>query len=214
LFDTVRSFADDTFEASFQLIVDELSGKKDAQKREVERLKEEELKQQELNPLVGKNWSQEDIKQLTLGIVKFPAGTGDRWKVIAEFVGKSQKEVISKAKEIQARQLQDVEARRKEEQDKQDKLAQLKKEAALKQAKEQNTTKAPAAPSTAPTAAPSNDDVWTNDQQKQMENGMREFGADLPTKERWIKIAERVDGKSAKQCYERFKDLCAKAKSK
>jgi len=41
---------------------------------------------------------------------------------------------------------------------------------------------------------------------------MREFGADMPTKERWIAIAERVEGKSAKECFARFKDLCAKAK--
>ena len=41
---------------------------------------------------------------------------------------------------------------------------------------------------------------------------MREFPASMATKERWLKIAEKVDGKTAKQCYGRFKDLCAKAK--
>lgn len=45
-----------------------------------------------------------------------------------------------------------------------------------------------------------------------MESGMREFPGTMPTKERWIKISEKVDGKTAKQCYERFKDLCNKAK--
>ena len=55
-------------------------------------------------------------------------------------------------------------------------------------------------------------DAWNNEQQKQMEVGMKEFGANIPTKERWISIASKVDGKNAKQCYGRFKDLCAKAK--
>lgn len=38
---------------------------------------------------------------------------------------------------------------------------------------------------------------------------MRTYGSNLPVKERWIKIAEVVQEKSAKQCYERFKELCA-----
>ena len=42
------------------------------------------------------------------------------------------------------------------------------------------------------------EEVWTNDQQKQLEAGMREFGADIPTKERWTKIAEVVEGKTPK----------------
>ena len=42
---------------------------------------------------------------------------------------------------------------------------------------------------------------------------MREVPASVPTKERWLKIAEGVTDKTAKQCYERFKELCAKAKA-
>lgn len=36
---------------------------------------------------------------------------------------------------------------------------------------------------------------------------MREFPGTIPVKERWIKISEKVEGKSAKECYERFKEL-------
>ena len=42
---------------------------------------------------------------------------------------------------------------------------------------------------------------------------MREVPGSVPTKERWIKIAEGVDGKSAKECYARFKELVAKTKA-
>ena len=56
-------------------------------------------------------------------------------------------------------------------------------------------------------------DAWTNEQQKQMEKGMKEIQASVPTKERWIKIAEGVDGKTPKECFTRFKELCAKAKA-
>ena len=45
-----------------------------------------------------------------------------------------------------------------------------------------------------------------------MESGMKEVASDLPTKERWIKIAEFVDGKTAKECFGRYKEICAKIK--
>ena len=74
--------------------------------------------------------------------------------------------------------------------------------------KKQAEAKAAAKPAEQPAA-----DAWTNEQQKQMEKGMREVPASVPTKERWIKIAEGVDGKSAKECFARFKELCAKTKA-
>ena len=43
---------------------------------------------------------------------------------------------------------------------------------------------------------------------------MREFPGTMAVKERWIKIAERVEGKTAKECYERFKEICALLKNK
>lgn len=42
---------------------------------------------------------------------------------------------------------------------------------------------------------------------------MKAFPSSMPTKERWIKIAETVDGKNAKQCFDRFKSIVAKLKA-
>jgi hypothetical protein len=53
---------------------------------------------------------------------------------------------------------------------------------------------------------------WSNDQQRQLEEGMREFPASLPPKERWVKIAERVESKRPKECFERFKFIVAQLK--
>lgn len=41
---------------------------------------------------------------------------------------------------------------------------------------------------------------------------MREYPGSMPVKERFIKIAEKVEGKTAKECYERFKEICAMIK--
>ena len=80
-------------------------------------------------------------------------------------------------------------------------------EAAAKAVKEAKEAKETAAAAKA-------EDVWSKEQQAQLEEGMKEFKADVEVKERWISIATKVDGKNPKQCFERFKDLCAKAKNK
>jgi len=46
-----------------------------------------------------------------------------------------------------------------------------------------------------------------------MEEGMRKVPSTVATKERWIQIAAMVDGKTPKECFTRFKELCAKAKA-
>ena len=43
---------------------------------------------------------------------------------------------------------------------------------------------------------------------------MRTFPASMPVKERWLKVAETVDGKEPKQCFERFKEIVSKLKTK
>ncbi len=43
---------------------------------------------------------------------------------------------------------------------------------------------------------------------------MREFPSTIPVKERWIKIAEKVEGRTAKECYERFKKIAEEVKQK
>lgn len=43
---------------------------------------------------------------------------------------------------------------------------------------------------------------------------MRQFTASMPVKERWLKISELVDGKEPKQCFERFKEIVSKIKTK
>jgi hypothetical protein len=45
-----------------------------------------------------------------------------------------------------------------------------------------------------------------------METKMREVPSTVPTKERWIEIADGVDGKTPKECFVRYKDLVKKAK--
>jgi hypothetical protein len=46
-----------------------------------------------------------------------------------------------------------------------------------------------------------------------MEDGMKTVPASVGVKERWIAISKLVDNKNPKECYERFRVLCAKMKA-
>jgi len=46
-----------------------------------------------------------------------------------------------------------------------------------------------------------------------MEKGMKSIPSTVATKERWIQIAALVEGKTPKECFTRFKELCAAAKA-
>lgn len=60
------------------------------------------------------NWSKEEIAELTKAIVRFPPGTGNRWKVIAEFLGmRNVKDVIKKAQELATKRQTELEEARK-----------------------------------------------------------------------------------------------------
>lgn len=51
------------------------------------------------------DWTEEELDSFRKAVVKFPTGTINRWKTIADHIGsRNQKEVIAKAKEIQAKQ--------------------------------------------------------------------------------------------------------------
>ena len=51
--------------------------------------------------------------------------------------------------------------------------------------------------------ASSEEDAWTQVQQKQLETGLVKHPASLDKNERWRLIAEGVEGKTKKQCIER-----------
>ena len=92
-------------------------------------MEEEKVKEKEATTeYKSKGWTDEDIANLTLAIVKFPPGTGDRWGVIAGYIGMNQKETITKAKEIQLKKQQEVENRKKEEQELKEKLEKVRLE--------------------------------------------------------------------------------------
>ena len=88
------------FESKFAALAQKSETVHEAEERQRQQRRAEEEKQAKTS-LTKDDWSKEEMALLTKGISKFPAGTGNRWKVIADFVGsKGMKQVIAKAKTL------------------------------------------------------------------------------------------------------------------
>jgi len=57
-------------------------------------------------------WSDEEISLLHKALLKFPPGTGQRWKTVASYCCKSQKDVIKKAEWLNARRKIEIDEKR------------------------------------------------------------------------------------------------------
>lgn len=82
---------------------------------------------------------------------------------------------------------------------------------------ESSTTKTIINPSTIPSVSNNNEineNDWSAEQQKQLEDGLRTYPNTMDKNERWTKIAKGVSGKTKKQCIERYKKLQMKIKNK
>lgn len=56
--------------------------------------------------------------------------------------------------------------------------------------------------------------LWSEDQQKALEEALRTYPKSIPAKQRWTKISAVVEGKSPKDCLERFKYIVTLMKKK
>ena len=67
-----------------------------------------------------------------MAINKFPPGTGNRWKVIADYIDRNPKETIAKAKEMQERKKKNVDKKRQQEAEMKAKREAIKQEVKAK----------------------------------------------------------------------------------
>jgi len=154
-----------------------------------------------------KEWSEEELSILAKAIAKYPGGTPRRWKVITDMltkrcgngsVVKTEKQVIQKARQIELSS-----------------MGYRKTPAAP--AAQQKQKHLPVSSSTdrkqAEVSAPVQEDPvlqWTSKQQTELESALREVRkADCEKKglDRWEEIAKRVQGKTKRECVQRFKHI-------
>eukprot|EP00039_Didymoeca_costata_P011771 m.166608 g.166608 ORF g.166608 m.166608 type:complete len:426 (+) comp15286_c0_seq1:92-1369(+) len=133
-------------------------------------------------------WTEEERSMLAKLIVKFPQGSINRWKRVAEKLGRDDKECMNVAQSIKAGFMSTKKAN--------EEAAETLKAVAEKKKIDNNAESI----------------RFTSSQQQQLEAGLRKYPKDVP--ERWSKIASMVDGRSEAECIKRVKELVAMVKSK
>lgn len=137
-------------------------------------------------------WTKEDLSALAKGVKKYPPGGAMRWEQIAMFVNNLCKPETPRTKEECIEKYNAVTRGVK--------LASV------------NTNVSNETPDTStnvdpPKGVDETDDVWTPEQDLQLQEGLSKFPATMDKNERWASIAKLVSGKSKKQCVQRFKAI-------
>lgn len=162
-----------------------------------------------------KAWSDDELQMLIKAVNLFPAGTQDRWEVIAAFIGqhvtgsnKNARDVLSKAKELQKNDLMLRQGASKQA------FSQFEKEhkPSMSGAMERPSTRLESAAEAQLRETGTNPAPWTSEEQKLLEQAMKTYGVNTP--ERWDRIAETIPNRSKKDCMKRYKELCEIVKAK
>eukprot|EP01059_Diplonema_ambulator_P032337 TRINITY_DN6302_c0_g2_i1.p1 TRINITY_DN6302_c0_g2~~TRINITY_DN6302_c0_g2_i1.p1 ORF type:complete len:328 (+),score=154.82 TRINITY_DN6302_c0_g2_i1:44-1027(+) len=171
-------------------------------------------------------WTTEELLELQKACVKYPAGAMERWKKLSDFMmnKKTPEQCLKKVKQLEMEY----------------KIPQQAAAGGMKNIISSKTD-LPAATSSKTDAPESNpawtqeqtrtfkdptkteaerpaekekepaEDIWSASQQKALENILRELKA-YKEKDKWDKIAAAIEGKTKKQCVNRYKFLCSQVK--
>ncbi|KAL1450129.1 hypothetical protein WDU94_002580 [Cyamophila willieti] len=151
-------------------------------------------------------WSSDEIQMLIKAVNVFPAGTNQRWEVVANFItqhvpnsDKSAKQVLAKAKELQKNDFS---------------KSTLKEEANAKAFDKFEKEKKNIQKVDVVVASERLDDKpWTKFEQELLEQGLKTYPSSLGA-ERWEKIASHLPNRTKKDCMKRYKELVELVKSK
>lgn len=158
------------------------------QKRDETRAAMEQKARQEKAASRAAPWSKEELSALAKAVKKYPAGGANRWETITLFINNLCKPEVPRTKEESIEKYNQI-------------------------------AHASSAPPSSKAAAATNNgdsssDAWTEQQDKQLQEGLKRYPGTMEKNERWTSIAKGVDGKSKKECVQRFKAIRAALKNK
>lgn len=153
-------------------------------------------------------WPPDDVQLLVKAVNLFPAGTANRWEVVAAFLNQhsslaehTARDVLAKAKSLQRLD------------------PQLKEEANRKAYEQHERTVGKGEVAFKDESAPSQrfdgpeaGGTWTAEEQRLLEQALKTYPSS--TVDRWDRIAECVPNRSKKDCMRRYKDLVELVRSK
>ncbi|XP_038211268.1 dnaJ homolog subfamily C member 2 [Zerene cesonia] len=174
-------------------------------------------------------WSVEMTQLLIKAVNLFPAGTNQRWDVVANFLNQhgtftderrfNAKEVLNKAKDLQSSDFSKSSLKKAANEEAFDQFEKDKKKPTS--VIDDNSISKNEAPKLVNGVAPKvNGDVkvpkeekaWTKTEQELLEQAIKTFPVSTP--DRWDKIADCIPNRSKKDCMKRYKELVELVKAK
>lgn len=154
----------------------------------------------------------EELSALAKGVKKFPAGGANRWDQIASYINNVCRPDNPRTKE----ECIEVFNQNKNSKGPTSTTAGLpsSKQPADVATSATTATTTTTSSSVAQSTEPTDDDVWTEEQDQQLQEGLSKFPATMDKNERWTNIAKGVPGKNKKQCVNRFKAIRDAIKNK
>lgn len=179
-------------EAGFEKIKGLIEQKKEEGHQRIKQQQQKDKAKREEKKSAVKEWTKDEFAFLVKALNKFPAGTQDRWRTIATFMGASytSKDIIEMTRQLTEKKT----------------LANAGKGAFKSEPEKIIKSKGGDKEETKENGA-AQDDGWTEDEQKKLEEALKKYPKTLPPKERWGGIASEIPGKTAKECLARFKHI-------
>lgn len=189
--------------------------------------KVEEVKKKD--PLVRTpiEWTVEQTQLLIKAVNLFPAGTSQRWEVVANFLNQhstfidekrfTAKDVLNKAKDLQSSDFSKSTLKKAANEEAFDQFEKEKKKMTnhvddtgiSKSDKPAKLTNGTSTPKVEENKLDAN---WTKTEQELLEQAIKTFP--VSTSERWDKIADCIPNRTKKDCMKRYKELVELVKAK
>lgn len=175
------------------------------------------------------DWNQENIQLLVKAVNLFPAGTNQRWDVVANFINQhgnfnssarfNAKMVLAKAKDLQntdfsKNNLKEVANKQAFDNFKKDKrnVLNVDESGISKKLDGVVTMNGDSKNIANGDVKVKQDSAWNTTEQQLLEQALKTFPASTP--ERWDRIAECIPNRSKKECIKRYKELVETVKAK
>ncbi|CAG5019900.1 unnamed protein product [Parnassius apollo] len=218
---------------AFLKVVKETEEKLEAERRALFETKKVEDQKAKKNAIlkVPIDWTPELTQLLIKAVNLFPAGTNQRWEVVANFLNQhgtffderrfNAKEVLNKAKDLQSSDFSKSSLKKAANEEAFDQFEKDKKKA-INNVDDSSISKSDTKLVNGTAKPKMNGDVgkepgkeerpWTKTEQELLEQAIKTFPVSTP--ERWDKIADCIPNRTKKDCMKRYKELVELVKAK
>jgi len=175
---------------------------------------EEEQQQKEQQQPSSLPWTKDELSALAKAVRKCPPGSVNRWEQITKFVNHTCKQAVPRTKEECTEKFNQIARTTTTTAVTANGISDKGRDAIANTSGTDNKNN-PASSATAAASggisasatAAASATGWTAEQDQQLQDGLAKFPTRMDKNERWKKIAAAVEGKTKKDCVQRFKAI-------